>query len=231
MSEIVLVKKEKRRVFNFKRFSVFLIVLFLIIYFSIDFINSKINNIFIRGNDLLSDQYIIDLAEISDYPKFFFTRTSSIKKRLLKDDFIKDVSVKKDLGNKIVITVVENKVLYYDFLQSDYILLDGTPIKMDKIYLGIPTLVNEIPKDIKNRFRDELANVEKSVIEKISEIEYSPDNVDDERFLLSMTDGNYVYLTLINFEIINRYDDVIKQIEGKKGIIYLDSGFYFEEKN
>ena len=43
-----------------------------------------------------------------------------------------------------------------------------------------------------------------------------------------MDDGNSVYLTLTKFEQINYYDEVLPQLEGKKGILYLDSGNHFE---
>ena len=68
------------------------------------------------------------------------------------------------------------------------------------------------------------------ILNKISEIKYDPDEVDDERFLFSMTDSNYVYLTLNKIEKINNYNDIVKQFENKKGILYLNSGGYFEIK-
>ena len=66
------------------------------------------------------------------------------------------------------------------------------------------------------------------ILGKISEIEYVPNDYDKDRFLLSMDDGNSVYLTLTKFEMINYYDDVLTQLEGKKGILYLDSGNHFK---
>ena len=36
----------------------------------------------------------------------------------------------------------------------------------------------------------------------ISEIKYDPNSVDVERFLFTMTDGNYVYITLERFEVV-----------------------------
>ena len=51
-----------------------------------------------------------------------------------------------------------------------------------------------------------------------------------ERFYLTMTDGNYVYITLSSFNKINNYIEMYKQFQGKKGILYLDAGEYFEIK-
>ena len=46
-----------------------------------------------------------------------------------------------------------------------------------------------------------------------------------------MNDGNYVYITLSKIENLNKYEEIYNSLEGKKGIIYLDSGNYFEEVN
>jgi len=45
-----------------------------------------------------------------------------------------------------------------------------------------------------------------------------------------MNDGNLVYITLSKIIKINKYDSIYSQLEGKRGIIYLDSGDYIEIK-
>ena len=45
-----------------------------------------------------------------------------------------------------------------------------------------------------------------------------------------MNDGNMVYITLTKTESLNKYNDIKKELEGKSGILYLDSGNYFEIK-
>ena len=47
----------------------------------------------------------------------------------------------------------------------------------------------------------------------MSEIKYDPNDVDDERFIITMNDGNYVYLTLHKFNKINHYLET-KEITG-----------------
>ena len=46
-----------------------------------------------------------------------------------------------------------------------------------------------------------------------------------------MVDGNYVHITLSKIEKINKYNSIVNELEGKKGIIYLDSGDYVEIKD
>ena len=73
-----------------------------------------------------------------------------------------------------------------------------------------------------------MSSLDYDTIKRISEIKYDPNEVDEERFLLTMSDGNYVYLTLEKFEVIDNYVDIIKTFNNKKGILYLDSGEYFK---
>ena len=65
----------------------------------------------------------------------------------------------------------------------------------------------------------------------ISEIEYVPNDIDKERFIITMNDGNYVYITLYKITSINEYIKIVSTLNNKKGILYLDSGNYFETLN
>ena len=80
------------------------------------------------------------------------------------------------------------------------------------------------------KFTSKFSYVNKEVLQKISEIEYTPNDVDDERFKLMMNDGNIVYITLTKVKKINKYNSIYSSMNGKKGIIYLDSGDYIEIK-
>ena len=94
--------------------------------------------------------------------------------------------------------------------------------------LNAPLLINYVPDTIYNLFLEKMSSLDYDTIKRISEIKYDPNEVDEERFLLTMSDGNYVYLTLEKFEVINNYVDIIKTFNNKKGILYLDSGEYFK---
>ena len=73
-----------------------------------------------------------------------------------------------------------------------------------------------------------MQRVDIDILERISEIKYDPNDVDKERFYLTMNDGIYVYVTLNKFDKINDYDDIVSTLQDKKGILYLDNGEYFE---
>lgn len=70
--------------------------------------------------------------------------------------------------------------------------------------------------------------VNNDILAKISEITYVPNEVDQERFTFQMNDGNLVYITLSKITKVNKYNSIYSKMEGKNGIIYLDSGDYIE---
>ena len=102
-------------------------------------------------------------------------------------------------------------------------------VSNDRFLRDLPVLINDI-SSIKESFAKGFSKVDNDTLSKISQIEYSPVAVDQERFLLYMNDGNLVYITLTKIEKLNKYTSIYQEMEGKKGIIYLDSGDYIEVK-
>ena len=218
-------KKVKRKI-KYKNVFIFLLfVIFIVILITIA-INIPISNIYIKGNTILKDQEIIDISGLSDYPSIFKTSKYRVKKNLIKNDYIIDAKVNKK-GTKVFIEVKENRYLFYDSNKDAIVTLD----KDIKGNIITPYLVNYVPDTIYDNFKKIIALIDDDVLSRISEIEYKPNDVDNERFYLTMNDGNYVYITLQKFKKINSYIEMLKKFNNKKGILYLDSGEYFEIKN
>lgn len=221
-----VIKKRKR----IKVFAVLIALLLLsaVIYIGYILLDMPIRNIVIKGTTILKDQDIIEKAGIEDYPSFLRTSTNKIKKTLEKDPYVEKATVKKLIFNKLVIEIKENKVLYVDSKTNTQVLSDGVSIEKDDNSLGCAILINDIDKSVKKQFIKKMNKIDKNILRKVSEIKYEPTTLDTGRFLFTMSDGNYVYLTLTKFENINYYEDVLPQLEGKKGILYLDSGNHFK---
>ena len=84
-----IVKKRKLRVF---RFLMVLIVFTGLIFFVYLSFKLPIMNIIIKNNNYLNDDYILELAEIKNYPSFWLETNISIKKKLKKSIYINDVN-------------------------------------------------------------------------------------------------------------------------------------------
>lgn len=186
-----------------------------------------IQNIYISGNTYLTDQEVIELAEIEDYPSFLQTTISSMKKKVKKSDYIQTISIKKKLWAKVYLRIEERNLLFR-IEDTGKIVLDNQKEIDDSGKYHLPILLNYVPDTKYADFIKGMNQVLPNVKNQISEIRYYPNEQDEDRFLLYMNDGNYVYLTLTKFKQINYYEDVLEKLEGKKGILYLDSGNHFQ---
>ena len=218
-------KKRKIKVKNVLLVLLFFIIILLGLAFLTDV---KINNIVIKGNTLYSDWEIIEKAGLDDYPSSLKTLSRNIEKRLEEDDYIKNVDVERPSLTKVVINIKENLPLFYYLPAEKTILADKTEVSDN---FPVPTVINYVPDNIYSEFLNSISSIDYDIVKRISEIKYDPNEVDEGRFLLTMNDGNYVYLTLNKFDKIDNYLDIIKEFDNKKGILYLDSGEYFEVKS
>lgn len=201
----------------------FLIIVSLVIYYIYQI---KITNIYIIDNEYLSDYEVIKIAKLTNYPNSMKNTTNTIKKRLENNKLIKSVKVeKKGLLNEVYIYIEENTPLFYYLSTNKVILKDGSETSGN---YNIPLVTNEIDKNIYDKFIEKISEIDKNIIIRISEIKYDPNDIDKERFYLTMNDGNYVYLTLNKFKKINNYIEIVRTFNNVKGILYLDSGEYFE---
>lgn len=218
--------KKKRKLKVRKLFTV--VFIFTLILLGLAFLTDvKINNIIVKGNNLYSDWEIIKMAKLDDYPSSLKTLSRNIEKNLEKDNYINEVNVERPSLTKVVINVKENLPLFYYLPIDKTILTDKSETKDN---FPVPTVINYIPDKVYSKFLKAISSVDYDIIKRISEIKYDPNEVDEGRFFLTMNDGNRVYLTLNKFTKIDNYLDIIKEFDNKKGILYLDSGEYFEVK-
>ena len=221
-----MAKRKKRKI---KKKSIIILLVFItFILLTISFMTDiKINNVIVKGNVLFSDYEIIKKAGLDDYPSSLKYSSFKIKNVLEKDIYIKSVKVYKTWIDKVTIEVEENLPLFYYLPSKKTILADK---KETDDNFPVPTVINYVPDKIYSSLLLEIFDTNYDIIKRISEIKYDPNEVDDERFLLTMNDGNYVYITLEKFNKLNKYLEIIKSFDNKKGTLYLDSGEYFEVK-
>ena len=150
---------------------------------------------------------------------------------LKKDPYIKDVSIRRGFFS-IKINIVEKRAVLFNGVSNEYSFNDNTKIKESDsvVKFVLPRLLNFVPNNIYRELINSLSKVNDNILNKISDIEYSPNNIDKERFILYMNDGNLVYITLTKFNKISYYDNIYSQLDNHKGILYLDNGNHFEIK-
>ena len=224
-----IVKKKKLKVFNLLLMLIVTFGLFFGVYM---YLQLPIVNIVVKGNNYLNDDYILELSGLKKYPSFWLTGMHKAEKKLEKSDYIVDAEIKRTWYHKVTIEIEENRALFSKENENGKIVFSsGDTLKVqDDLSFRVPRLLNYVPDDKYDDFVKGMKNIKNDILQKISDIEYVPNDLDKERFLLYMDDGNMVYLTLTKFNMINYYNDVLEQLEDKHGILYLDNGNHFQIK-
>lgn len=217
--------KTKKRKIRYDRIIIFLIILIIIFSFFSYFFNLKITNIYILNNNILSDQEIIELAELSDYPSTFQNLSFQIENRIKNNIYVKDVNVTKKWFTQVYIDITENRPLFYYEYNKKTILSDK---RETTDFHAVPTVINYITDSYYDKFIEEMNKLDESILSRISEIKFYPNEVDDNRFLLTMSDGNYVYVNISTFNKLNKYITILESLPKENGILYLDYGNNFE---
>ena len=223
-------KKEKKKLnINFKKIFIVLAIILLGVLIFFGYRSLKVTNIYITGNKLVTENAILSETNLLEYPKIYTVDTKKIENTLIKNELINKVKVHKSLFGKITIEIEENKVLYRKE-NGNYVLSDNSEIELNNCLVSAPTLINECD-DMCEKLNKKLLLIDDDIMKHISEIEYKKTDLDKERFMLYMADGNYVYITLSKINLINSYNEIYPTLDGKKGILYLDSGNHFEIKD
>ena len=226
-----MVAKKKKRKKKIKVFRVFLVlVVIALLVLLVMFLGKiKVRGFYISGNKYYDYKKILNITGLDKYPSFLLTNSYKVNSKIKDDKLINNIKIKKTLDGKFKVIVTENKILFYDSNKNKSVITDGSLI--DYYYEYSPVLVNEISdKKIYKKFLKKFNLVDKDTLLNISEIKYEPNDIDKERFLLSMNDGNYVYVTMSKFNAINNYLEISKTLGEKNGILYLDYGNYFVPK-
>ncbi len=221
-------KRVKKRKLNLKALIILLLIIYLIVMLLYIIFTMPIKNIYITGNNLITDNEIIEAAGIKDYPAIFKTSKSKLIKKISNLELVENVEVKKTLTGKLTIEITEATPLFYNRNTNKVVLSNQKEVEPNRKYSGIPTLINYVPTDILNDFIESLSEIDTDIIKMINEIEYDPDisndiTIDEYRFLLRMNDTNHVYVNIINMERLNDYEEIFATVGDLHGTVYLDS--------
>lgn len=225
-----MAKGKKRRVFKVKNI-LLLLFLFLgivgLVYYGV---TMPVKNVYIKGNYILSDGEIMKISALDKYPSFLLTSSKSIRDKIIKNSYVKDVKISKKFGNVIEVNILEYSAVFS--FEDKIILSNGEIIPNTYNLSDVPILLNMIDNSsLLKRTAIKFGGVDANVLRQISEVEYQPVEVDGDRFLLYMNDGNLVYITLTKINKINKYNQIRDKLDGHMGIIYLDAGDYVELKS
>lgn len=222
-----IVKKTKIKLLPCFMVLLFFVALSFGVYY---FVHLPTQNLIVEGTNYLKDDYVLTLAGVRDYPSFYLISTRNIEDKLEESPYIQKAEVKREFFHVLVLDIKESKPLFINNTNKTVVFSnkEEVPVSEEIDLFRIPRLINYVPDNKYRSFIKGMTDIKTDILGKISDIEYQPNDYDKDRFLLYMDDGNMVYLTLTKFDMINYYNDVLSQLENRKGILYLDNGNHFQ---
>ena len=162
------------------------LLLIVAIFFIYNLISSlPVKNIYITGNTYLTDQEIIELAKLENYPSFIKTTSATIKKNIEKNKLIEHAKITKKFFGIVEITVEENNILFRKYDDDTKVILDnGSEVVDDEYSYSVPKLLNYVPDTKYKSFMKGMNQVTENIKIQISEITYLPNEQDKDRLCI-----------------------------------------------
>ena len=160
-------KRKKRRKLKIKNIMILLLILTTIgicIYY---FVTMPIKNIYLKGNNIIPDNIIIEDSNINNYPSFLLTSNYEIEKRLKKNKYIEKVKVSKKIGNIIEIKITEYKPIAIIEKDNKIVLSSGEIVDNKYNIVDSPILTNTVDKNVYNEFINKFSKIENNILRQI----------------------------------------------------------------
>ena len=229
-------RKVKRKKLKLGRVLVFVCIIVFCVFGLKNVSKFKANNIVVSGNKYVKTSEIISVGNLEASTSYIIPETRSICSNIKKIKLIKSCKIKRTYNFNLILEVKENKPLFY-YSHTDKLMLESKKQVDIKNTFGVPNLINYVPKDVLDEFTEKFKTIKTNVIKNISEIEYTPSKnkkdevIDDKRFMLTMNDGNTIYINNKNLKILNNYDKIYASINHAHGIFNFDcdyNNYYYE---
>ncbi|SFL58846.1 cell division protein FtsQ/DivIB [Salibacterium qingdaonense] len=224
-------KRTNRRLITY--LSVFFFLILLVVYFQSPL--SHIRQITVEGHEHISQDNIIDRINLQKGDGMWTADLSQAEKSVQSHEEIENVSVDRSFPSTVTIQVEEYQRMAYVEDNSSFVpVLKNGEVLSEKTYEELPSDA-PILRDFENRdklaaFSKELSNLGEGVINRISEVIYSPVEDDQNRLRLYMNDGIEVESTIQNFAShMAQYPSVARQVDpDAEGILHMKMSPYFE---
>lgn len=196
---------------------------------------SKVDIVSVSGAKEVADQELIDVSQIksgNSLWNIFFERKEISEKVLAELPQVKSMEIAFDGLNDYTINIEEYKTVAYLVEDNKYynILENGKIVNESrKVSIGNPPIFKNFEENkALNLMIDQYQLLTENIQNSISEIEYTPNEVDDYLIKIYMNDGNEVIASIPSFaEKMVYYPDMVKKIGDQKGTINIEVGAYF----
>jgi len=104
-------KKKKKHVLKIKNIIIILLILLALVGLFYYAITMPIKNVYIKGNTMVSDEEIMIISKLDQYPSFLLTKKRELQNLIIKNEYINKVKITKKIGNIIEVNITEYQVI------------------------------------------------------------------------------------------------------------------------
>jgi len=227
--------KERRKKKANRRLIIYLSLIFALILIIIYFQSplSDIKKIDIKGNELLSDEEVIEQSGINVGDNIWGSSPKKIRNALIQNHVIYQAEVNRKLPRTIEITLEEFNLLGY-IVEDDKqypVLNNGERLAHQQSTGDAPLFVNFTDRDQLDRALEEFEELPKYLFNLISEVHWDPTENNQHKIIVYMNDGYMVSGTIRDFaNKMKVYPSIVSQLDSdQKGIVHIGAGAYFED--
>ncbi|MFV0551820.1 MAG: cell division protein FtsQ/DivIB [Anaerorhabdus sp.] len=190
---------------------------------------SKIKAISAKGNYYLETDYVKELSGLTLENRYYLTFDYFIEKEIEKCEMVKNATVKHKEQGVIEIVIEEEEPFGYRYDEKGELLLkSGKAIELKSEFLDIiadvPYVEGFDTDELLVRLAKGFQNVNRDMIEIMSEITRYPMSYDENTIQIFMHDGNYFFASFYSLETINVYQQIASDLTEKGVCIYSDDG-------
>ena len=188
---------------------------------------SRVKGINITGNVYLPDSYVTEASGVTKDDIFYFKIPILIEQKVNSNPFIKDSTVTLETGNVIQIDIEEKKIVGYRYDEEPILLMsDNTQAPMESKFLDIISRVPLIDgfesEDQTRMLSTAFKEVDRSIIEDMSEINQYDLGYDSQGICILMRNGGYFIANYRSLPMVNKYYEIYNYLKDKNQCIYAD---------
>ena len=189
--------------------------------------HSKVQAIIVSGNNILTQEDLIKLSDLSYREIYLMQFAAIIEKRLLNETLISDAKVEMLRNNTIAIKITEKKVLALHISTANTLVLaDGSQVPMKTQFNNAitqkPTLFGFEDDESLKLFADAFKGISESAMMNVSEIHQESTSYDKMHIKIVMQDGNKIYSSLKTVSLLEDYPKILNQLKVTNSCITFD---------
>ncbi|SHE37924.1 cell division protein FtsQ [Atopostipes suicloacalis DSM 15692] len=196
---------------------------------------SKVATIVVKGNEAVYDQQIIEESGIrsKDSVLELMRKKDTTAENIVQNlPQVSESSVDISGFNEVIIQVKEYNTVAYIAKEQSYlrVLENGTVLDEEyNVSIGNQPVLTKFEEGAAlDRMIEELSKVDMPILNLISEIELVTDRENSLFIRVYMNNGNRVLSLIPTFsEKIPYYPQMVKAVNGKKGVFDMEAGVYF----